>query len=223
MFITRAIFVGSLVVSCPAVRAEFACDGVPVRTLAADAAVEERVCAIAEQAAQQLARCGLPLTREVTIRVVDEGLGDGCVGLYHCGQDLIEILSPQRLEVQRKEQSLFSNLATQRFFDSVVVHELAHAAHDALPCPSGVCLATSEYLAYNHQIMSLSSVDREAVMASIDMDRIVQHDEVNASILFFKPDTFAARAWAHLNQREDACDYLRHIARGDFTFDRERP
>ena len=83
--------------------------------------------------------------------------------------------------------------------------------------------ATSEYLAYNMQIMSLAPEDRAHVEAVIDMGERVSHDEISAMVLFFSPDTFASRAWAHLNQRDDPCAYLRHVAKGDFTFDRAGP
>lgn len=223
MFVRCGLFLAFLSLPAPSVGAGLLCEGAPVTVLGGDAAVAERVCRVATRAVPGLAQCGLPVTRMVTIRVVEDGLGDGCVGLYHCGADLIEVLAPARLEAQRGQDGLFGAVPTDRFFDSIVVHELAHAAHDALPCPAGICLATSEYLAYNSQIMALSAEDRSVLMASIDMERTVSHDELNASILFFKPDAFAARAWAHLNQREDPCTYLRHVAEGDFTFDRERP
>ncbi|ANT63135.1 hypothetical protein AYJ57_20970 (plasmid) [Salipiger sp. CCB-MM3] len=204
--------------------ADLLCPGTLVTARApAESAVEERICAVVVEAAAQLNTCGLPITRPVQILVIDGSLGDGCVGLYHCGEDLIEVLAPDRLEANRSRDGIFDAVPTDRFFDSIIVHELAHAAHDALPCPSGLCLATSEYLAYNSQIMSLEPDDQRAVMARIDMEETVKHDEVNAAILFFKPNVFAARAWAHLNQRDDPCEYLRHVANGVFTFDRERP
>lgn len=223
MIIKCGLSLAILLARVPGAGAALVCDGASVTVRAAEAAVAERVCRVVTRVAPKLAECGLPLTRVVTIDIVEGGLGDGCVGLYHCGDDLIEVLAPELLEAQREKSGLFGPIPADLFFDSVVVHELAHAAHDALPCPAGACLATSEYLAYNSQIMSLSAADQSAIMASIDMERTVNHDELNASILFFKPDAFAARAWAHLNQRDDRCDYLRHVAEGDFTFDRERP
>ncbi|APX24298.1 MAG: hypothetical protein CML50_15900 [Rhodobacteraceae bacterium] len=215
-------FLCVLLLGTSVARAELLCPGTEITVSGADPATEARVCAIVEDAAPGLAACGLPLETPLSLTLVDD-LPQGCLGLYHCGEGRIEILSPDLLTQRRLPGSLFAAVPGAPYFDSIVVHELAHAAHDALPCPSGVCLATSEYLAYNMQIMSLAPEDRAHVEAVIDMGERVSHDEISAMVLFFSPDTFASRAWAHLNQRDDPCAYLRHVAKGDFTFDRAGP
>lgn len=215
-------FLCVLLVGTSVARADVLCPGTGVSVSGAGPATEARVCAIVEEAAPGLAACGLPLETPLSLTLVDD-LPQGCLGLYHCGESRIEILSPDRLAQRRRPGSLFATLPVDSYFDSIVVHELTHAAHDALPCPSGVCLATSEYLAYNMQIMSLAPEDRARVEAAIDMGERVSHDEISAMVLFFSPDAFASRAWAHLNQRGDPCAYLRHVAKGDFTFDRPGP
>ncbi len=207
----------ALILALPA-SAETLCEGTPV-SVSAPPAQTERLCRAVQAALPQLAACGLALETPVSITLADSLPGD-CLGLYHCGEDRIELVSPEALSGQRRADGVFASLPDDRYFDSIVAHELAHAAHDARPCPSGLCLATSEYLAYNFQILGLTPEDRARVEATLDMRSPVSHDAVNAMILLFAPDAFAARAWAHLNQRADPCAYLRHVAAGDFTFDR---
>ena len=207
----------ALVLALP-VAAETRCEGTPV-SIAAPPLHAERLCTAVQAALPNLAACGLALETPVSITLTDRLPGD-CLGLYHCGEQRIELLAPDALSETRHADGVFAGLSDDHFFDSVVMHELAHAAHDAQPCPSGLCLATSEYLAYNFQIMGLAAEDRARVEAALDMQSPVSHDAVNKVILLFAPNAFAARAWAHLNQRDDPCDYLRHVAAGDFTFDR---
>ncbi|MBY6005425.1 hypothetical protein KUV62_15985 [Salipiger bermudensis] len=207
----------ALVLALPA-SAETLCEGTPVR-MTAPPAQAETLCTAVQQALPRLAACGLALETPVSITLTDSLPGD-CLGLYHCGEQRIELLAPEALSEQRRTDGVFAALPDARYFDSIVMHELAHAAHDARPCPSGLCLATSEYLAYNFQILGLAPEDRARVEASLDMQSPVSHDAVNKIVLLFAPDAFAARAWAHLNQRDDPCAYLRHVAAGDFTFDR---
>ncbi|EPX81851.1 DUF6639 family protein [Salipiger mucosus] len=202
--------------------AEEVCPGGLFRVSAPDAALSARICKVAEAAVPELAACGLPIARPVRISVVESFESD-CMGLYHCGEDLVEVLSPEGLARVRRPDSLFAPLTDATYFDSIVVHELAHAAYDAVPCPFDSCLAESEYLAYTSQIASLPEADRAAVEAGIPMDTRVTHDAVNDIMLMFAPDRFAQSAWAHLNQREDPCAYTRMVADGRIAFGASHP
>ena len=191
-------------------------------TLTGESPYGNRICKVAEQAVEELASCNLPLFRPISVSLADE-LEDNCVGLYHCGEDRIELLRPERLSAIIDQSALFSQLGLMEYFDSILFHELAHAAADAIPCPNATCPATSEYLAYALQIRALSPENREKMGLGDVPETIVGRDAINAIMVFWAPDRFARAAWTHLMQRPDPCGYVGLIARGNIIFDVERP
>lgn len=189
-------------------------------TLPDDTPWTARMCAVADRAVAALAACNLPLEKAVTVTLTD-ALEGSCVGLYHCGKGLIEILDPDTLAARTSSSSLFAPLSTESYFDSILTHELAHAAYNGRPCPiGGDCTATAEYLAYAFQIRSLSDEDRAAIGLAEVPGRRIDNAEISAFIAFFSPATFAAKSWTHLMQQDDPCAYVGKVADGMVWFDR---
>ena len=96
-------------------------------TLPDDTPWSDRMCIVADQAVFDLAACNLPLTEPVTVRLV-EAFPIHCVGVFHCGEGLIEILNPTKMDTAKAESPLFAPLDTERYFESILYHELVHAA-----------------------------------------------------------------------------------------------
>jgi len=185
-----------------------------------DSELALKICAASDKALAVLENCSLPTPEPVNIEAV-ETIPEDCVALYHCGENRVEVLAPDRLAKHRNPDGLFTDLTDEALFDALIAHEMAHAAYETPPCPFFDCRVTSEYVAYSMQIMSLSAVDRAAVEARIAMDENVSFDELNVILLFMAPHTFTAKAWAHLNQRPDACAYMGQIADGLIRFDND--
>ncbi len=198
------------------------CDAIAATVDAPDPALARQVCESARDARDALLACNVPITRDLTITVADR-IEPECLGVYHCGEDRIEILSPAGVEAYREGDGVFADVPVDRYFDSILLHEMAHAAYDAVPCPFGTCIATSEYLAYALQIRSLTDADRVAILSDTDDAEMVTRDEVNPFVLMMAPDIFARKAWLHFSQRPDPCDYARQIMSGDVLLDYERP
>lgn len=199
-----------------------ACDGIPVTVRAVDAALAARICEAASRALPRLAECGVELSHPQTVEVADS-LPQGCRGIYHCGENRIEVLSPEALQRERLEEGPFHPLPTLVYFDSVIAHELAHAAYDAVPCPYDDCLATSEYVAYAMQVRSLPPEHRAAFEAEIEMDVRVRRHDISPITLMLAPGSFAGKVWSHFAQREDGCAYVAQMMAGELYLDVERP
>ena len=192
-------------------------------TIAAPDPLANRLCTTAEQAINDMAACGLTLERPVEVRIT-EALPDPCLGLYHCGEDLIELLPEDSMREKLAAPGLFHALHPDDYYDSILVHELVHAAYDPVQCPYGdTCTATSEYLAYALQIQSLSEDDRALIGLADVPDKKIGHDEISAVYMALAPDRFAIKAWTHLMQRPDPCAYIGQIASGKLFFDFEHP
>lgn len=181
-----------------------------------------QTCILASRAATRLAECNVVVTRPVLFELKDE-MPDGCIGLYHCGEDRIELPAPEILQGIRQPDSSLSHLPLMVFFESVLAHELGHQAFDNLPCPFESCLIASEYVAYNMQIMSIPSEYLAGFEAKLDMDTKVPRDSLNRMLLFMAPDTFMRRAWVHLNQRPDACAFINDVMKGRIRMENPHP
>ena len=204
---------GSATISCG--------EGGPV-AVAPDPAMAHQICGAAQQASDLLGRCDIQAPASLTITAVGETV-PGCIGVYHCGEHRIEVLTPEAIEEVRRPDALFAHIPADRYFDSVVVHEIVHALYDDSPCPFATCVASSEYLAYALQIDSLRLEDRGPITAQAPLDKTISRDTISPMILFMAPDKFALLSWAHLHQRENRCAWLRGVLDGSILFDRERP
>jgi hypothetical protein len=182
------------------------------------------ICALAARATEQLASCNLTVPAPLAITVIPE-LEDRCLGLYHCGEGRVEILAPGAYLPLRTESeaSAFATVSEEAFFESVIRHELAHAALDSMPCPFESCLASQEYVAYTMQVRFLPEADRISFEAAIAHDGRVTRDMLSAIMVMMAPEVFARRAWLHLSAREDPCDFIGQIARGEVLLDFEHP
>lgn len=203
----------------PVLAEPVACPGGDVLTVSAE---EDHalICDIAGRASRDLASCHLTVPEPVTIAVIPE-LSDHCLGLYHCGQNLIEILAPEAYAAMQEdgETRAFAGLSPEALFDSVIRHELAHAALDTMPCPFEACPVGQEYVGYTMQIMFLPDEDRAIFEAMNAQDRPVTPDMFNPIMLMMAPDNFAGRAWHDLRTRPDPCGYIRQIAEGETLLD----
>lgn len=210
------------VLSAAPLRSEpMVCPDSVVSVTSGSSQLAETVCEAAAFAEEMFGQCNVPsLDRPVAIHVVDD-LMDGCVALYHCGNDKIEVLTPGKVDERRDPDGAFSFLPSKDYFRSIIVHELSHAAFDSVPCPFSSCAAANEYVAYSMQVMSLSEEEQRTFAARADLDRKVSRDELSKMILYFAPHRFAQRAWTHLQQRDDPCAFIGQITDGTVLLDHE--
>ena len=198
------------------------CKGIPVTVTADDSSLAAQTCIATQSVLARLSQCHVRLRQPVKIEIVTD-LPSSCLGLYHCGENHIEVLSPEAALATRTEDSVFSPLTKQEFFASILAHELTHAAYDATPCPFGDCAATAEYLAYAMQIMTLPPDKRDEIETGFEITRTISRDEINPMILYMAPDVFIRKSWGHLTQRENSCAYVKQIMEGKILFDSEHP
>ncbi|WP_444967485.1 DUF6639 family protein [Roseovarius pacificus] len=200
------------------------CEGTRVTVRASNFALAEQTCRAAIRTLPLLAECGVVLSQPQNIEIIEAMQGSpGCMGIYHCGENSIEVLSPRAMKSLRRDESAFSSIPTPIYFESVLAHELAHAAYDAVPCPFTNCLVTSEYVAYAMQVYSLPLPEQRLFEADVAMENMVSRYEISSIGLFMAPDKFARNVWAHFSQREDGCTYVSDMMAANFYLDTERP
>lgn len=212
-----------LLLASPAQPQPLQCDGSTAAVIAERPDDAALACKALTRAHALFGACNIPpITRPLNIDVTDD-IDTGCFGLYHCGDNRIELLTPAAMATKRGPDSIFADLPLDRFFQSIVVHELTHAALDDAPCPFAGCLVGHEYVAYVMQIMSLTPEQRRRLEERADLvGRRISRDELSSTMYFMAPERFAVKAWMHFTQRADPCGFLGQIVEGTVVLQRER-
>lgn len=199
------------------------CPDAPVRVTGDDPGLTQRSCVTAGRMQKLLRNCELPgFDASIDIEIVED-IDAPCLARFHCGEARIEILSLAEMERRWNPLGAFGFLDVEAYFHSVLVHEMAHAIYDLVPCPVEDCVASTEYLAYALQVLSLDLDARQIFADRAGIVAPITGDELNAILLYVAPERFAQKVWAHLNQQEDRCAYLGRIARGEVFFDFDPP
>ncbi len=184
-----------------------------------DQELHERVCGVVALAIPILERCQLKLTEPVTISFSD-GLGspnEVCLGLYHQGKAKVELLRPEAFEKAQVKSRSWKEIPIDEHYDSIIVHELAHA-HVGQVAPAGpACSADWEYIAYAMQIASLSASTRDDFIAGTGVSPPISVEELNPLMLGLSPSSFAARSWLHFSDPENECEFVGQVIRGERT------
>ena len=201
--------------SVPGIAAQ--CDGENVVVIAPNSELVARVCAVVERARARLESCELRQSRPLVIRVSDSPDQFELMGHFGTKKNEIGLLSPSDLATVLKSNSAYREIETERLFDSIVVHELAHAIFTNTPCGMETCLAGHEYISFALQFWSLEAHDREALPSS----SVVGMEWFTDERLTETPEVFAANAWLHFSQPGFGCGFIRAIVAGDAVFPSE--
>lgn len=196
-----------------------ACSDPMLAVDAPDPAIAERVCTAAMAAKAQLATCGLTQRRAVSMEIVPQidGPSDTCAGLYHCGADRISLVPPSAVAEIMPTDSVFATLDPEVYYDSLIVHELAHALMEQAECAHPRCDSDKEYVAYAMQFLSLPESARDTLLSWRERPQEVPQERLNDILLWMKPDIFAFTAWAHFDALDDGCAFVQRVVRGETT------
>ncbi len=215
--ILSALAIAFLLAPAPLAGGTLICPGGTFTVAGPDAALSDRICRVAEAGAEQLAACGLPFRVPLTIFTVPEiAHGDvSCLGSYDCDRLELRLVTPGALDAALAPDSVLREIPGAALFDSLVVHELAHAALAQQPCAEPPCLAEHEYVAYAMQMQALAPDHRAIVTgAARGLDRVTE-ERLNEFIAVAAPDTFAAWAWTHFARPENGCGFIARLISGE--------
>lgn len=215
-----SIFVSGLLLAPPLAADGIACRESTITVWNAEDRTRT-ICEAASKAIEQLSSCNLIVSQKITIEIIDT-LPRNCHGLYLCDDKVIQLLPLENYMeyLSKNPESPFSHLEPEVFFDSVLRHELAHAALDGTPCPFDVCPVTREFVAYSMQTWFLSDTDRAPFdQAYLNSDKPMTRDDISALALMMVPNTFIKNAYVYLSQRNDPCEFIAEIVRGEVVLD----
>ena len=197
------------------------CNGEQISVVAPTTELVTRVCAVVERARTKFESCDLRQSRALVIRVSDRPDQFALMGHFGTKTNEIGLLSPTDLATVLNSKSAYRKIDTGRLFDSIVVHELAHAFFTNTPCGMETCLAGHEYISFALQFWSLMPQDREAIIEALPSSSMVGTEWFTDERLLQAPEVFAANAWLHFSQPDFGCGFIRSIVAGDVVFPSE--
>ena len=187
-----------------------------LRVDANDQGEANRVCDAAIRAKGFVSTCGIGQNIPVTLELRDEipGVSDHCAGVYQQGSHKILLVRPSAMPRLMPQDSAFTTLDDDAYYDSLVVHELAHAFSDQSSENNLACSADKEYIAYALQIESLPDAERRKFLPFQEVDHPVPEARLNDFVLGFAPDVFGLMAWAHFSEAGHGCQFIADLLDG---------
>jgi hypothetical protein len=218
LFCVPAVAIG--VLSTTAAVAAISCGGVNATIETESAELAARICTLVESSVASLAECHLDVPLPLQVHVMQK-LEDGCLGLYHCGTSRIDVLDPGSFASVVSSGGPFAAVPVGSYYDSIVTHELAHAAYDDRNCAFDTCPVNQEFIAFAMQVRSLSDADQARFEAWGLIEPSESQSYLTPMMLGMSPERFAAAAWWHFSTQDAPCEYVGSIVKGDVLLDRK--
>lgn len=195
------------------------CEGADVSVTASEDLLAQSVCDTVQRTITLLEQCGLQLSEPIDISILDDlpKFGDNCFGYYECDGNHISLRSPVSIANVSAQSVLYTGLDPIVILNSLVAHEVAHAAFAQSTGEDAAFLANHEYVAYAVQMWSLPPLVRDEIVASFGQDEPVEPIRLNELVAVMAPEKFAALAWQHFNEPGHGCDFVQDLATGRAT------
>ena len=177
----------------------------------------ERMCDLVDRALPALEACRLEVSAPVHI-VVSDDLGsvpEGCLGYFLCDQSEIRIRTIDGMARAVSGGSMFSTIDKETYFESVVVHEMAHALFEQTACARAKCAENHEYVAHAMQMAWLPEADRERLVTAFPAGDPIDPLRLNAFMAAFAPDRYAATVWQHFSLPGNGCAIVGRLVAGE--------
>jgi len=195
------------------------CDAADFTVEAETGPEAQAVCRVVLAALPQLQNCHLSVRNPVSITVSDD-LADAsarCLGYYQCDQSEIHIRSAQGMARAFDPEGVFGQVELDVFFESIVVHELAHALFQQNACVTGACSENHEYVAHAMQMAWLPDDQRALIIDAYPVETPIDPMLLNTFIATMAPERYAALVWQHFNQPENGCAFIQRLLVGDVS------
>lgn len=196
------------------------CSVSEIAVSAEDLEAAERGCDVAVAADLRLRSLGLGIDQDVRIEITEDlDVGPGvCVALYNTGNRTLQILPERCLEDQPGRAKTFPEMPAETLFESLVLHEMAHAYAHQSAGDRRLSRIAFEYLAYAIQVDALSDEVRRRIVDNASVREPVKIGDINEAVLSLSPSRFAAMSWLHFHQEGGNADLVARVLGGSLAF-----
>lgn len=175
----------------------------------------------AEHAIELFAQCGLKALAPIRIQIEKEAIdicGVDAFGAFDTAAQTIRLVRPEACREMAKTNPAYASLPFRKFYESLVVHEVAHQIFRSHLGGRSVSLATHEYVAYALQIASMAPEVRQAFLKPLNSKPPDDLAPFVDMVLLMSPETFGALAYAHFSKPGNGCRILTEIIEGKISF-----
>ena len=208
---------------CPPVSAATVLDcDTPNISVEADSGKDaDFACKATAIAIPRLAALGLTLQEPVQIKVTEilEHVPGAYVAFYCTADREIQVLTTECLEDPPARATAFSEMEAAVLFESLIVHELTHAAIDQWLPHHFVPKIVHEYLAYAIQLDTLPTAERQRILAKANVRGPPDIARINEALLDIAPLYFAAASWLFFTANGGDANHVKSVLDGGFLFD----
>ena len=175
----------------------------------------------AERSIELFAQCGLEALDPIRVQVENDAIGVCGVdafGAFDTKAQTIRLASTKACRAMAKTNPAYASLPFIKFYESIVVHEVAHQIFRSHIGERSVSLATHEYVAYALQITSLPPDVRQTFLKPLNTKPPADLSPFVDMVLLMSPETFGALAYAHFSEFGNGCRILTEIIEGKISF-----
>lgn len=205
--------------------AGFSCEVARATVHSDDRALAKRVCRKVAQAASLLKRCEIMPAERIDISIVQstEGVAGHPLAISNAETKETRIIHPAMIADAFAPKSPYIGLPPDEVFDSLVVHEVAHAVlsidpHLIDPHLGTERLLVHEYIAHAFQISSMDAEARKVLLDRYPVAIPVNLAEFNMFALQSDPVRFGVKAWIHYSDPANGCAFVGEILSGRIRF-----
>ncbi len=197
-----------------------ACRAVAVDVTGATAQERDIICTAAGKATGLLRQCGLEARERLSVAVTrraDGSCDEMAFGTFHLTDNTIRIASAADC-AHVPASSPYAALGPAGLYESIVVHEVAHAVFWQALAGRQVSQTAHEYVAYAIQLQAMDAAARDQLMAMQRPGVTSDLTAFNDKLLGMAPDAYAALAFRHFTSPGHGCAILKGIVSGTFVF-----
>ena len=179
---------------------------------------EERtlVCEGAAKGRAFFSSLGIELKRRIRLRLHAAELEGrrSHLGSYDAELDQIDLLTLERAKALTAGDALFGLQMDESLYESLVVHEVAHAIAGQQFGFRPVPLVSQEYIAYVAQFSTMDPATRSRILRVYAAPAFEGLEEMSSTYYALDPSRFGVKAWLHHQSLSDPDGFIRDLLSG---------
>jgi uncharacterized protein DUF6639 len=185
-------------------------------------AEEQRIiCAAVERTTGLFRQCGFMEFPRIRVQVETEPVnvcGVDAFGSFDAERQTIRITDAATCKKLANLNAAYAPLPSDEFYQSIVVHEVAHHFFRSHMNGKKASHATHEYVAYAMQIASMPLQIRNQFLNSFQREPAEDLNPFVDMLLLMSPVYFGVLAYDHFSAPGNGCRVLQEIVRGEIKF-----
>ena len=174
------------------------------------------VCEGAAKARAFFSSLGIELKRRIRLRLHAAEIGGrrSHLGSYDAQLDQVDLLTLEGAKALTSGDALFGLQMDESLYESLVVHEVAHAIAGQQFGFHPVPLVSQEYIAYVAQFSTMDPATRSRILRVYAAPAFEGLEEMSSTYYALDPSRFGVKAWLHYRSLSDPDGFILDLLSG---------